>query len=167
MTLSLLSRPFGELKAVRLPKKMAGNESHRGFAFIDFITKQDAKVEFTLVTVCVTAFIKYFIAISRERLTVYQQAPIYTGDDWYWSGRPVRTLSKTFEEELPPTSQMAKLYIILHFYILKLIYFFQNRTTNETEQEVRISIQRARIGLSCLFRSKSSPCSIKRHVIKP
>nr|CAH0113144.1 unnamed protein product [Daphnia galeata] len=41
-----LFKPFGELKAVRLPKKIAGNESHRGFAFIDFITKQDAKRAF-------------------------------------------------------------------------------------------------------------------------
>ena len=44
IVLYLNSRPFGELKAVRLPKKIAGSESHRGFAFIDFITKQDAKV---------------------------------------------------------------------------------------------------------------------------
>lgn len=35
---------FGELKTVRLPKKMAGTGSHRGFGFVDFVTKQDAKV---------------------------------------------------------------------------------------------------------------------------
>ncbi|NXS64155.1 RBM19 protein, partial [Brachypteracias leptosomus] len=34
---------FGELKTVRLPKKMAGTGSHRGFGFVDFLTKQDAK----------------------------------------------------------------------------------------------------------------------------
>ncbi|NWI91408.1 RBM19 protein, partial [Pitta sordida] len=34
---------FGELKTVRLPKKMAGTGSHRGFGFVDFVTKQDAK----------------------------------------------------------------------------------------------------------------------------
>ncbi|NWR46841.1 RBM19 protein, partial [Regulus satrapa] len=37
---------FGELKTVRLPKKMAGTGSHRGFGFVDFITKQDAKKAF-------------------------------------------------------------------------------------------------------------------------
>ncbi|XP_077377451.1 putative RNA-binding protein 19 [Festucalex cinctus] len=37
---------FGELKTVRLPKKAAGTGSHRGFGFIDFITKQDAKKAF-------------------------------------------------------------------------------------------------------------------------
>ncbi|NXF08254.1 RBM19 protein, partial [Smithornis capensis] len=37
---------FGELKTVRLPKKMAGTGSHRGFGFVDFVTKQDAKKAF-------------------------------------------------------------------------------------------------------------------------
>lgn len=36
---------FGELKTVRLPKKGIG-ASHRGFGFIDFLTKQDAKKAF-------------------------------------------------------------------------------------------------------------------------
>uniref|UniRef100_A0A3Q2ZHE5 Probable RNA-binding protein 19 n=1 Tax=Hippocampus comes TaxID=109280 RepID=A0A3Q2ZHE5_HIPCM len=38
---------FGELKTVRLPKKAAGTGNHRGFGFIDFVTKQDAKKAFT------------------------------------------------------------------------------------------------------------------------
>lgn len=38
-------RAFGEIKALRLPKKMAvGTNSHRGFAFVDFVTASDAKV---------------------------------------------------------------------------------------------------------------------------
>ncbi|KAF4790017.1 putative RNA-binding protein 19 [Turdus rufiventris] len=37
---------FGELKTVRLPKKTAGTGSHRGFGFVDFVTKQDAKKAF-------------------------------------------------------------------------------------------------------------------------
>lgn len=44
---SLLSRlfsTFGELKTVRLPKKATGSGNHRGFGFVDFLTKQDAKV---------------------------------------------------------------------------------------------------------------------------
>ncbi|KAF9126695.1 hypothetical protein BGW39_006442 [Mortierella sp. 14UC] len=32
---------FGQLKSVRIPKKMSGG--HRGFAFLDFMTKQEAK----------------------------------------------------------------------------------------------------------------------------
>ncbi|XP_035022008.2 probable RNA-binding protein 19 [Hippoglossus stenolepis] len=37
---------FGELKTVRLPKKAAGTGKHRGFGFVDFLTKQDAKKAF-------------------------------------------------------------------------------------------------------------------------
>nr|XP_060641431.1 probable RNA-binding protein 19 isoform X2 [Anolis sagrei ordinatus] len=37
---------FGELKTVRLPKKMVGTGTHRGFGFVDFLTKQDAKQAF-------------------------------------------------------------------------------------------------------------------------
>ncbi|KAM4052892.1 putative RNA-binding protein 19 isoform 2-T2 [Anomaloglossus baeobatrachus] len=38
---------FGELKTVRLPRKMAGTGAHRGFGFVDFVTKQDAKRAFS------------------------------------------------------------------------------------------------------------------------
>nr|XP_008116887.1 PREDICTED: probable RNA-binding protein 19 [Anolis carolinensis]XP_008116888.1 PREDICTED: probable RNA-binding protein 19 [Anolis carolinensis]XP_008116889.1 PREDICTED: probable RNA-binding protein 19 [Anolis carolinensis] len=41
---------FGELKTVRLPKKMVGTGTHRGFGFVDFLTKQDAKQAFN--TLC-------------------------------------------------------------------------------------------------------------------
>eukprot|EP00106_Octopus_bimaculoides_P015495 XP_014782937.1 PREDICTED: probable RNA-binding protein 19 [Octopus bimaculoides] len=37
---------FGELKIVRLPKKMAGTGSHRGFAFVDFVNRREAKKAF-------------------------------------------------------------------------------------------------------------------------
>jgi len=37
---------FGVIKSIRLPKKMAGTGSHRGFAFVDFVTKQEAKRAF-------------------------------------------------------------------------------------------------------------------------
>ncbi|XP_023713883.1 probable RNA-binding protein 19 isoform X2 [Cryptotermes secundus] len=41
-----LFKTFGELKALRLPKKMVGTGSHRGFAFVDYYTKHDAKQAF-------------------------------------------------------------------------------------------------------------------------
>ncbi|XP_071789462.1 probable RNA-binding protein 19 [Asterias amurensis] len=37
---------FGEIKSVRLPKKMTGTGSHRGFGFVDFLSKQDSKRAF-------------------------------------------------------------------------------------------------------------------------
>lgn len=40
-----LFKTFGELKAVRLPKKMSSDQ-HRGFGFIDFVNKSDAKNAF-------------------------------------------------------------------------------------------------------------------------
>lgn len=40
-----LFQVFGELKAVRLPKKV-GVDQHRGFGFIDFVNKSDAKSAF-------------------------------------------------------------------------------------------------------------------------
>ncbi|XP_075219928.1 putative RNA-binding protein 19 isoform X2 [Lycorma delicatula] len=41
--ISQLFQTFGELKAVRLPKKMVGTGLHRGFCFIDYVSKSDAK----------------------------------------------------------------------------------------------------------------------------
>ncbi|CAH3173590.1 unnamed protein product [Porites evermanni] len=37
---------FGEIKTIRLPQKLSGSGTHRGFAFVDFLTKQDAKRAF-------------------------------------------------------------------------------------------------------------------------
>merc|ERR550534_689193 len=37
---------FGEIKSLRLPKKMSGTGTHRGFAFVDFLSKQEAKRAF-------------------------------------------------------------------------------------------------------------------------
>jgi multiple RNA-binding domain-containing protein 1 len=37
---------FGELKSVRVPKKVGSIATHRGFAFVDFLTKEDAKRAF-------------------------------------------------------------------------------------------------------------------------
>jgi len=39
-------KTFGELSAVRLPRKMAGTGDHRGFAFIEFDALSDAKAAF-------------------------------------------------------------------------------------------------------------------------
>lgn len=40
-----LFKAFGEIKALRLPKKLTlGEESHRGFCFVDYVSKSDAKV---------------------------------------------------------------------------------------------------------------------------
>jgi len=39
-----LFKVFGEIKAMRLPKKMVGTGTHRGFCFIEYQSIHDAKV---------------------------------------------------------------------------------------------------------------------------
>lgn len=41
--LFLLFRTFGELKGLRMPKKMVGTGTHRGFAFVEYNSKTEAK----------------------------------------------------------------------------------------------------------------------------
>ncbi|KAJ0176548.1 hypothetical protein K1T71_007727 [Dendrolimus kikuchii] len=45
--LSEIFRAFGEIKTLRLPKKLTpGSDQHRGFAFVDYHSKADAKTAF-------------------------------------------------------------------------------------------------------------------------
>lgn len=42
-----LSRAFGELRSLRIPKKATtGEEAHRGFGFVDYMSKAEAKRAF-------------------------------------------------------------------------------------------------------------------------
>lgn len=41
--LLLIFRTFGELKGLRMPKKMVGTGTHRGFAFVEYNSKTEAK----------------------------------------------------------------------------------------------------------------------------
>lgn len=42
-----IHRTFGELKSIRLPRKMSvDHDTHRGFGFVDFVMKTDAKKAF-------------------------------------------------------------------------------------------------------------------------
>ena len=40
-----LFQPFGHIKKVRLPKKV-NSQNHRGFGFVEFATKEDARLAF-------------------------------------------------------------------------------------------------------------------------
>ncbi|XP_020299872.1 probable RNA-binding protein 19 [Pseudomyrmex gracilis] len=48
--LTELFKSYGELKAVRLPKKLVGVEKHRGFAFVEYYTRADAKKAFNALS---------------------------------------------------------------------------------------------------------------------
>lgn len=52
-----LFRAFGGLKCVRLPKKLTGTGTHRGFGFVEFNSFHEAEVgfrRFDLYTFCTT-----------------------------------------------------------------------------------------------------------------
>jgi multiple RNA-binding domain-containing protein 1 len=51
--LSQLFSPFGQLKSLRVPRKFDG--SHRGFAFIEFVTKKEAANAYDAVRASYTA----------------------------------------------------------------------------------------------------------------
>ena len=51
--LSQLFSPFGQLKSLRVPRKFDG--SHRGFAFIEFVTKKEATNAYDAVRASYTA----------------------------------------------------------------------------------------------------------------
>lgn len=39
---------YGKIKSVRIPRKLSGSSKFRGFGFVDFVTKEDAKVKSNL-----------------------------------------------------------------------------------------------------------------------
>ncbi|XP_019770787.1 probable RNA-binding protein 19 [Dendroctonus ponderosae] len=45
-----LFKHFGDIKALRMPKKMDGSNSHRGFAFVDYTSEADAKNAFATLS---------------------------------------------------------------------------------------------------------------------
>ncbi len=121
---------FGELKTVRLPKKGIGG-AHRGFGFIDFLTKQDAKVGAS-VSIFLYLFkvssslvkqqintdpVQYvhtsntsfdFVCVSyRKRSQRCVTVPIFTAGGWCWSGRMQRTLWTTCDGK-PHNTFMVK-----------------------------------------------------------
>lgn len=120
---------FGELKTVRLPKKGIGG-AHRGFGFIDFLTKQDAKVGASVsifvsfhsqVVSCKTTNrhepVQYvhtsntsfdFVCVSyRKRSQRCVTVPIFTAGGWCWSGRMQMTLWTTCDGK-PHNTFMVK-----------------------------------------------------------
>ena len=72
-----LFRVFGELKFVRMPKKI-DDEHHRGFGFVDFMSKNDAKVErpphFTFSDRSIFPFLERFRS-SLSQYTFVRTAP--------------------------------------------------------------------------------------------
>uniref|UniRef100_A0A0V0G4J1 Putative rna-binding protein 19 n=1 Tax=Triatoma dimidiata TaxID=72491 RepID=A0A0V0G4J1_TRIDM len=87
-----LFKIFGELKFVRLPKKLVGTGKHRGFAFVEFVTKYDARR--AMKALCQSTH------LLGRRLVL----------EWAQSDQDVNTLMKTtakhFHDKLRKTSKV-------------------------------------------------------------
>ena len=59
---------FGELKSLRIPKKLSGTGTHRGFGFADFLTKEDAKVSARVAHVSVSCAFDVFLATLHSKI---------------------------------------------------------------------------------------------------
>lgn len=65
-----LFRVFGELKFVRMPKKI-DDEHHRGFGFVDFMSKNDAKVKSPSSRIIAYSSIFVFAECVRSPVSQY------------------------------------------------------------------------------------------------
>lgn len=84
-------KAFGELKAVRLPKKMGpGAEQHRGFGFIDFVNKSDAKNAFEAL--------HHSTHLYGRRLVL----------DWAATDQDVEEIRKRTAQQMGATEEVAK-----------------------------------------------------------
>lgn len=79
---------FGELKSLRIPKKMTpGEDSHRGFGFVDFNTKSDAKVRMSVQFIDRNKFIGNGLHY-RKHLRHCATVRICMDVVWCWNGLP-------------------------------------------------------------------------------
>ncbi|XP_074640760.1 putative RNA-binding protein 19 [Tubulanus polymorphus] len=89
-----LFKVFGELKSVRLPTKLSGTGSHRGFGFVDYLTKQDAKRAFEALCHSTHLFGRRLVLEWAESEDSVDQIRKRTTDH-YHEGEPVKKLKKS------------------------------------------------------------------------
>lgn len=85
-----LFKVFGEVKSVRLPKKMVGSGSHRGFCFVEFHTIHDAK--------------RAFKALSQSTHLYGRRLVL----EWAETGDDVETLREKTKEQYAPSVAKPK-----------------------------------------------------------
>ncbi|KAM4809300.1 putative RNA-binding protein 19 [Rhinophrynus dorsalis] len=96
---------FGELKTVRLPKKMAGTGSHRGFGFVDFVTKQDAKRAFSALCHSTHLYGRRLVlewADTEESLEILRKK---TAEQYHGSPKKKRKVSALMDEFMESLDQ--------------------------------------------------------------
>lgn len=62
-----LNRQFGELKSIRLPTK-PGGKGHRGFAFVEYVSKDDAMYEIMIYIFKISTFLTIYFRNAMEAL---------------------------------------------------------------------------------------------------
>lgn len=83
--LCLNARAFGELKAVRLPKKLIGVEKHRGFAFVEYYTKSEAKVLTNKINACLLLLLNLNRCLTLLILFAESVSSLGTEHAFVWS----------------------------------------------------------------------------------
>lgn len=82
-----LFSPFGHLKSCRLPKKFDG--SHRGFAFVEFTTKQEARnaMEGALCTAVLPYCSRHLYCFRLYGCAAGCTAPVLPATSQAWAAR--------------------------------------------------------------------------------
>ncbi|XP_054155032.1 probable RNA-binding protein 19 [Oppia nitens] len=101
-----LFRVFGELKAVRLPKKLSQIGSYRGFGFVDFVTKTDAKRAFDALCHSTHLYGRPLV-LEWARSTTGDDDDDNVDDDMYGNGGRPRNTSY-FHQNGPSNKRLKK-----------------------------------------------------------
>ncbi|XP_022101109.1 probable RNA-binding protein 19 [Acanthaster planci] len=94
---------FGEIKSVRLPKKMSGTGSHRGFGFVDFLSKQDAKRAFDALCHSSHLYGRRLVLEWAEAEETVEDLRRKTADHFIEGGQKKRLKKSKLKEDLELT----------------------------------------------------------------
>ncbi|XP_038059469.1 probable RNA-binding protein 19 [Patiria miniata] len=94
---------FGEIKSVRLPKKMSGTGSHRGFGFVDFLSKQDAKRAFEALCHSSHLYGRRLVLEWAEAEETVEDLRKKTADQFIEGGQRKRLKKSKLKEDLELT----------------------------------------------------------------
>ncbi|XP_046556854.1 probable RNA-binding protein 19 [Haliotis rubra] len=98
-----LFKVFGELKTVRLPKKLSGTGSHRGFGFVDFLTRPDAKRAFNALCHSTHLFGRRLVLEWAEAEETVDDLRRKTAERFHDDGPSKKLRKSSIMEDLAPS----------------------------------------------------------------
>ncbi|KAI0235220.1 putative RNA-binding protein 19 [Lamellibrachia satsuma] len=98
---------FGEIKSLRIPKKMSGTGSHRGFGFVDFLTKQDAKRAFNALCHSTHLYGRRLVLEWADSAESVEQLRRKTADHFHDGGPTKRLKKSAVLEQLNPSRDLV------------------------------------------------------------